>query len=159
MSNWVVPVLRVSVVVLLVALLMSQVFLLPAAGAALAQGDPGGVGFAAPLLLVAELVLVCIEFALVCTWVLLSMVERALIFADRSALAWVDRIVVAALVGTVLSGGAVWWSADRRPDLVPLSVGLGTAAVFGVGFTLLVVVMRGLLTQAAALRAELSEVI
>ena len=159
MFSWVVLALRVSIAALTAALLVGQTLVLPMAGAGLARAVPGSASFAVPLLLVAELVLVCVEVALVCTWVLLSLVERELIFAGRAALAWVDRIVVAAMVATVLSGAAVWWSAAQHPDLVALSMALGVVAVFGVGFTLLVVVMRGLLRQAMALRADLSEVI
>lgn len=159
MSSWTVPVLRVTIAGLFAAVLVSQVVLVPLAGTGVAGAYPHSAGFAMPLILVAELVLVCVEVALVCTWVLLTMVERELIFAGRAALTWVDRIVGAALVATVSSGGAAWWSVDLRPDLPALSAAIGAVALFGFGLTLLVVVMRGLLRQAAALRTELSEVV
>lgn len=100
---------------------------------------------------------VCLEVVLVALWVLLSMVRRDAIFDER-ALRWVDAIAVAGLVAGLVVAGlcAHVGELDDAPGLILIG---GGAAVAGVAFALLMVVMRGLLLSATGFRRELDEVV
>jgi hypothetical protein len=107
--------------------------------------------------------MLALEVVVVCTWRLLGLVRADRIFSEQ-AFAWVDAIVwtmvagwvlLVAVFGTVI--GIIYFTpALRDPGTPVLLVGIGL--VSGV-VVLLMVVMRALLRQAAALRADLEAVI
>ena len=159
MSRLVGSALRLSLAGLLLALLAGQLLVIPRVGEALLRAYPSAAPVQVPLTAVVEVVLVCMQVALVCTWILLGLVERERIFIAGAAVRWVDIIVGASSLATLLVSGAIWLSVDLEPDLPALTAALAAAALVGLGFTLLTVVMRALLRQAAQLRAEMAEVI
>lgn len=109
------------------------------------------------------LVLVAVQVILVCIWRLLDMVRTDLIFS-RQAFVWVDVIVwTIAAVWTLMLGvfgylvAFIYFTPEIRDPGIPIvlfGIGLATSVVL-----LLMIVMRALLGQAAALRADLEEVI
>ena len=93
-----------------------------------------------------------------CLWRLLTMVRRDTVFSS-GALRFVDGILACVVAATVLvtAMDLLLSGANVNPPLVFLALVGGTVA--GAGLALLLVVMRALLTQAAGLRHELSEVV
>ena len=126
-----------------------------------AAQDPPGLVVARWMLLAAVVLgLLCVEAVIVCTWKLLTLVDRDRIFSHE-ALPWVDaivRILVAACAVVVVGAVPLVYFAevDDAPGLagVPLLVLVATAA-----FTLLMVVMRALLRRATALHSDMEAVI
>ncbi|MEJ2889104.1 DUF2975 domain-containing protein [Actinomycetospora aeridis] len=101
--------------------------------------------------------LAALEVGLVALWVLLAMVRRGAIF-DDGAFRWV-RIVTVAGLAAALPVAAVcvhYGELDDAPGLVLIG---GGVAVAGAVYTLLMMVMRGLLQNATVLRRELDEVV
>ncbi|MDT0165956.1 DUF2975 domain-containing protein [Actinotalea sp. AC32] len=155
--------LRVLLALLLLAALVGQTVSWPGQIASVAQDEPALAPLRWPLTAVAVLVLVCVEVVIVCTWRLLGMVVADRIFR-RDAFGWVDGIVWAVTVGwLLLAAGAlalgvtIYVTPELRDPGLPLAMG-GMVLVGGV-VVLLMVVMRALLRQAAALRADMDEVI
>jgi hypothetical protein len=109
------------------------------------------------------LVLVAVQVILVCIWRLLDMVRTDRIFSGQ-AFVWVDVIVwTVAAVWTLMLGvfgylaAFIYFTPEIRDPGIPIvlfGIGLATTVVL-----LLMIVMRALLGQAAALRADLEEVI
>ena len=102
----------------------------------------------------------CLEAALAAIWMLLSMVRREAIFSQR-AFRWVDVIIGAGSLATlVIAGfGIPLIGLGLREDAPGVVAMVGGTVVAGLAFVLLMVVMRGLLRSATAMRTELSEVI
>lgn len=160
MPSFVMPLLRGVLVVLGSSLVLGQVVVLPMVAGGVAEAYPGFASFEPPLVALADLLLACGEVALGCVWVLLSMVERGRIFASPEAFRCVDAIITASVAATGLIAGADWYlSTAARLDSPGLLLGLLAPVAAGVGFALLVTVMRTLLRQAAQLRAELAQVV
>ena len=115
------------------------------------------------MLIFSILVLVAIQVILVCIWRLLDMVRTDRIFSEQ-AFIWVDVIVWAVAAIWLLMLGVfgyiaafIYFTPELRDPGTPIAlfgIGLATTVVL-----LLMVVMRALLGQAAALRADLEEVI
>ena len=107
--------------------------------------------------MVSDLVILCMQVVIVCTWKLLTMVQEDRIFSDES-LAWVDTIVAAIGAGWVIVFGSFVFVAVRADDpgfpVLLMAVLLG-GAVLG----LLMVVLRALLRQATTLRTDMEAVI
>jgi hypothetical protein len=149
--------LRVFLVLLFALLVMLQTFSLPGQFAHMAEESPDQAHLRWPLTALAVFWLLCVQVVVVCTWRLLTLVERDQIFTPGS-LRWVDGIVAAigaawvVLVGVFLVAG---FTADDPglPLLLFLVVLVG--AVLG----LLMVVMRALLRQATTLRTDMEAVI
>ena len=97
------------------------------------------------------------QVAMVAVWVLLSMVRRDDIF-DPRAFRWVS-VITAAGPAAALPLAAVcmhFGEVDDAPGLILIGGGIALA---GAAFTLLMLVMRGLLRKATMLRSELAEVV
>ncbi len=110
-----------------------------------------------PLTAFFVLELVCVQFVIVSTWKLLTLVQRDHIFTEGS-LKWVDAIVGAIAVAWVLLLGFFLYfgfTADDPGFPMMLSLPLVGGAVLG----LLMLVMRALLRQATTLRTEMETVI
>ena len=152
-----VPLLQTVLVLLFALLVMLQTFSFPGQFAHLASEHPDQAHLRWPLTAFVAVEILCIQVVLVCTWRLLTMVRRDVIFTE-AALRWVDVIIAAlALAWVLAASGSLWavWGADDPGTPLLLFVILLVAAVFG----LVVVVMRELLRQATTLRTELETVI
>lgn len=138
--------------------LLMQVWILPWLAATYADEEPDLAGLRWPVLLICIAGLLAVELVVVATWRLLDAVAAGRIF-DAQALRWVDRIIGALAVGTVLAGVLLVIDvvAAAGPLSVPVAFLLVTAA--GLGSVLLMIVMRGLLRQATDLRSEMDAVI
>jgi hypothetical protein len=155
--NRVVLPLRIFLVVLFGVLVVFQVMSLPGQFAHMAQESPEMAYLRWPATIVTVFWVLCVQVIIVCTWQLLTLVDKDRIFSEAS-FGWVNGIVAAigaawlVLVGVLLYVG---FNADD-PGL-PLLLFLLTTGVTVLG--LLMVVMRALLRQATALRSDLEGVI
>ncbi|MCK9794107.1 DUF2975 domain-containing protein [Isoptericola sp. 4D.3] len=149
--------LRGLLVAVFAALVATQVVVLPAAFARMADDSPELAALRWPLLALAVVGLVCVEAVIVCTWRLLTMVRDDRIFSDH-ALAWVNGIVAAVAVAwvLVLAAFVLLVAAEGLAGLAPL---LLLVLLVGAAVGLLVVVLRALLRQATELRTDLDGVI
>lgn len=158
LTDRVVVVLRVLLITLFAALLVGQTFSIPGQLAYMAREDPGFTPYRWPLLIVAELAMLCGQVVIVCTWRLLSMVMADRIFSE-GAFVWVNAILVAMVVAWALLAGVTLWlslTVFDDPGTPMLLLGMVLA---GGTVVLLMVVMKALLRQATLLRSELDEVI
>ncbi|TKJ23397.1 DUF2975 domain-containing protein [Blastococcus sp. CCUG 61487] len=149
--------LRVFLVLLFALLVMLQTFSLPGQFAHMAEESPEDAHLRWPLTALAVFWVLCVQVVVVCTWRLLTLVQRDEIFS-AGALRWVDGIVAAIAAAWVVLVGVfllVGFTADDPglPLLLFLVVLVG--AVLG----LLMVVMRALLRQATTLRTDMEAVI
>ena len=106
--------------------------------------------------------LACVQAVIVCTWKLLSLVTQDRIFS-ASAMPWVNAIVWAIAAGwTMLLGALVcayYFIVDEVSDDPVLPALLLLLLLVGAVLGLLMVIMRALLRQATALRADMEAVI
>jgi len=149
--------LRALLVAVFVALVVTQVAVLPAAFARMADESPDLAPLRWPLLVLAVVGLLCVEVVVVCTWRLLTMVRDDRIFSDR-ALVWVNGIVAAAAGAwvLVLAAFVLLVAAEGLAGLAALLLGV---LLVGAAVGLLMVVLRALLRQATELRTDLDGVI
>ena len=153
-----VPSLRAVLVVLFAGSLLSQA-LLPRLAEELGGPYDETVHLVAPYAVAGILVIGCAQVALITVWRLLSMVADDTIFTAR-ALRWVDVITISGAAAALISAGVA------AHLLVIVGVG-GPAIVFalivsvagGIGFVLLMSVMRDRLRSAIACRSERDTVI
>jgi hypothetical protein len=158
MARTTIVALKVLIALLLALLLFCQVAVVPAVAAqsALRYGDVAYLQI--PGIIVGVAFLVCVQVVLVCVWRLLSLVHADGIFNERAfpnvdvslgAVAFATLLVFVALVTFLATG-----MSTASINLLCL---LGI--VVGLGLTLLIVVMRGLLRKASQLEHDLSEVV
>jgi hypothetical protein len=155
--------LRVLLALLFAGLLVGQVLSVPGQFASFGEDAPGLLPLKGPLLTVVILELVAAQVVIVCIWRLLGLVRADGIFS-AAAFRSVDVIVwtmvaawllLAAVSATVV--GVIYFTpALRDPGVPVLLTGVG---LVGAVVVLLMVVMRALLRQAAALRSDLEAVI
>ena len=149
--------LRVLIVVLFAVGLIVEAIYVPSAAWENAQAFPEVSYLALPYAILAIGAGACAELILVATWRLAGMVQRGRIF-DAPALRWVTLMVNSAIVATVLVS-VVAIDATFFEDLGPATLSL-IGATIGVGaVTLILMVMRDLLTTAVQHKAELDEVV
>ncbi|CAN5327074.1 DUF2975 domain-containing protein [soil metagenome] len=160
-TRLVVGTLRILLVLAFAALVLTQVVVLPQAWAQMAGESPELAYLRWPTLAAGMLEVLCVQVVIVCTWNLLTLVERDRIFGSGS-LVWVDAIVwmIAAgwglLLITVVSVALTWGLAEVPVALLlVLLLTLVAGAVLG----LLMVVMRALLRQATTLQTDMEGVI
>lgn len=159
MNTWMLRLLKALIVVLLSGGVITQLLLIPLLALSQAQMYPEVAYLAIPYAFLAIGTVACAEVILVATWKLAGMVQRGRIF-DGSALSWVTLMVRSAVVATALVGVV---AADFTffEGLGPLSVPfalLGATAAAG-AVTLILMVMRDMLTTAVKHKAELDEVV
>ncbi|MCC6496939.1 MAG: DUF2975 domain-containing protein [Propionibacteriaceae bacterium] len=151
--------LRVLLVVIMLGGLAGQLWFFPTLAGELARTDPELEWLGGPLLAVVVLVILGAQVALVALWRLLSMVERDSVFSP-DAFKWVDVIIIAAIIDTVLVLG-IWalltFGANANPPALMLTE--LALVVCGAALALLMAVMKGLLRKASLLRVELSGVV
>lgn len=155
--------LRVLLVLLFAGLLVAEVMSVPGQFSHMAEEAPE-LGHVPWLLLAFSILeLISLQIVIVCIWRLLTMVNADRIFSE-SAFVWVDVIVWTMAAAWVLMLGVfgyltafIYFTPELRDPGLPILM-FGMALVGGV-LVLTVIVMRALLRQATALRADLEEVI
>ena len=159
----VVGLLRVVLVLLFAGLVVGQTLSFPGQFAHMAQESPDMAYLRWPLTAFAVLELLCIQVVIVCIWKLLTMVKADRIFS-REAFAWVDGIVWAIAAGWLLFAAAsatittvIYFTPELRDPGTPIL--LFGMVLLGSVLVMLMIVMRALLRQAAALRTDLDAVI
>lgn len=158
-----VPVLRLALALSFVAIAAIMFVMIPAVAWHDYQeqhGSTGEVLAVAGFLAIVIGLLGCLEVVILCTWKLLTLVQRDEIFS-RVSDRWVTRIVRAVGAGWILlactAPYCLWVAqADDAPGLVIVGFALGVVATSAL---LLMLVMRELLRRATELRAEIDEVI
>ena len=159
MNRTAIAVLRVLLVVIGLGSLLGQIVVIPLVSGSLAQQYPEVADLAVPYAVAAIAAVVCVQVALVAIWFLLTMVARSTVFAQR-ATRWVTVIIVAGTVATLIAVAAgVHLLGVARVGGPGVVLALQAASVGGAAFVLLMIVMRGLLGTATALKTELDEVV
>ena len=148
--------LRVALVFLLLGTVLAQV-LLPVFASEEARIFPEVAYLAVPYSVAGILFIGCGQVALLVVWRLLGMVDHGVVFTS-CALRWVDVITACGAVATVLSAVVLSHLLFVVGD-GPVVLYLPACLAGGLGFVLLMVVMRGLLESAIADPNELDEVI
>ncbi len=149
--------LRLFLLGLFAILVVFQTLSLPGQFAYMAKEEPDLAYLRWPLTAVAVFTVFCIQVVVVSTWRLLGLVQDGRIFSNV-AFVWVDAIVWAIGAAWVVLAGLfvfVVVNADDPGAPMLLLLMVLTVAVAG----LLMVVMRALLRQAAALRSDMEAVI
>ncbi|MCD2442720.1 DUF2975 domain-containing protein [Agromyces sp. SYSU K20354] len=151
-------VLKALIAVMILLILACQLFLVPPTAQGMSRVYPEFADLVVPGIVIAELFLLCIQVVNVCVWRLLSMVGEQNIFST-DAFRWVDVILGAIIAATLLIvvAFATLFAAGVANPSVQLLCALGV--VVGSGLSFLVIVMRGLLKNAAQLQQDLSEVV
>lgn len=158
-----VPVLRLALALSFVAIATIMLVMIPAVAWHDYQEQHGSTGEVLAVfgfILLVLLGLGCVEVVIVCTWKLLTLVQRDEIFSDASE-RWVTGIVRAVGAGWVLlacTAPYFFWvaQADDAPGLMIVGFALGVVAT---AVLLTVLVMRELLRRATDLRADMDAVI
>jgi hypothetical protein len=144
-------------------LLVAQVMSFPGEFLFTTEEGPGMDPWRWPMLVFAELEALCLQVVIVCIWRLLTLVQRDRIFTPAS-LRWVDVIMwtfvaawllLAAMAGSLIA--YIYFTPELRDPGTPAML-TGITLIFAV-MVLLIVVMRDLLRQATALRADMEGVI
>ena len=150
--------LRSLIIVLMLLLLLAQFVAVPYVAAGFAARYEQFAPLQLPGVVAAILLIVCVQATFVCVWQLLSLVRRDAIFS-RAAFRWVDGILVALIVATVITAAAfvLLLAAGATTPSISLLVLFGI--VIGCGLCLLVVVLRGLLEKALRLEEDLADVV
>lgn len=157
--------LRVVVVALLGGSVFVQTVMSPQIVDDLTEGDPATRQLKTPLIVIMVLGILCAQVVLVCTWRLLTMVKRGMVFS-HGAFRYVDVVIGAFVVAALLAFlvGVLLAPGDAVPPGFVLLIGGAGMTIIGVA--LVVLVVRTLLAQAVdrdaearKLRSELDEVI
>lgn len=151
-------ILKVVIGALLALLVVCQVFVVPAVAETSAVRYGEIAYLRVPGIIVGTLFLLCVQVVLLCVWRLLSLVRADSIFGDGAfryvdlslgAVGFATLMVLVALVTLLATGFST-------PSVTLLCI-LGV--VVGLGLTLLILVLRGLLRKATQLEHDLSEVV
>ncbi len=155
--------LRILLALAFVFLLVMQVMSVPGDILHDLGRTPEAAHVLIPMLVVAELVMLCFQVVIVCTWQLLTMVKKDRIFSEAS-LRWVDGIVWSFIAAWALFGGlaayivaVIYFTPEIRDPGIPIV--LFGIVLMGAVLVLLMVVLRALLRQATALRSDMEAVI
>jgi hypothetical protein len=150
--------LKTLIIALLALLVVCQVAVVPAVAAQSAVRYGEVAYLQIPGVIVGVAFLICVQVVLICVWRLLSLVSTESIFSERAfpdvdislgAVGFATLLVLVALVTFLATG--------MSTASITLLCLLGI--VVGVGLTLLIVVLRGLLRKASQLERDLSEVV
>jgi hypothetical protein len=156
--------LRVLLVLVFAGLLVAEVLSLPGQFLTDAADAPDGIRPVFIVLLAFSIVeAVALQIVIVCVWRLLTLVRSDRIFSEQS-FRWVDAIawtiglawLLLAAVSAFIVGVIYVTPQLRDPGTPILLIGM---TLIGAVVALVVLVLRALLRQAAALRSDLDEVI
>jgi len=154
--------LRVLLVLVLVALLAAQIWVLPELVPDIAEPSTEQSFMRATMLTVLVVGLLCVQVVVVCTWKLLTLAATDRIFS-AGAFPWVNGIVGAMVIGWAMLLGAFvcsyYFIVDEVSDDPVLPALLLVLLLVGAVVGLLMVVMRSLLRQATTLRTDMEAVI
>jgi hypothetical protein len=155
--------LRVFLASLFAFLVLMQAFSLPGMFSYRAQQTPTLAPVSWSMLAFFELEVLCFQLVIVCTWKLLTMVEKDRIFSDAS-MAWVNGIVwsfaaawLILVAESAFVTGIIYFTPQLRDPGTPILL-FGIVLV-GAVLVLLLVILRALLRQATTLRTEMEQVI
>jgi hypothetical protein len=149
--------LRVLLVTAFTAVLLLQVMSVPGTLEYRAEVNPELGWRRWVLLVVLELELVVAQVAIVCTWMLLGMVQQDRIFTS-DAMRWVNVMIAALGVGW-LTWAALSTAIVLDADDPGMPLMLAIMLLAGAVFILILVVMRALLRKATSMHADLEGVI
>ncbi|MEV5599612.1 DUF2975 domain-containing protein [Streptomyces sp. NPDC052496] len=165
MHRYFIAILRAGIAAAILFGLFGQAVVIPSTAADEVDRFPPYAAFAVPYVVVAIVGVACVQVALVAVWMLLTMVERDAIFTPR-AFRWVDVIIGAAVLATLLAAGVTAHlavaeipSPDDGMDVIGALATAVVAVGVGAAFAMLVVVMRSLLRKATDLETEMAEVV
>lgn len=149
-------VLRIPLALLFLLGLLVQVLFLPLAATALAHDHPELDWLVIPYVIIGVVTVLCGQVVVVAIWALLGMAEGDQIFR-QPALRWVNLIIGSGAVATVcVLAIALHLFLVVGQGAPPVAAyGLVVLITAGMGFVLLMVVMRGLLAAATTMRGEL----
>jgi len=153
-----VTVLRALLGFAFAALLFAQLRAVPAMYDDWVRDAPESHPVRWPLLVVALLVLLCVQAVIVCIWRLLTLIPDDRIFSEQS-FGWVNAILCVIAAAWVLLLGAFGYVLGPLDLPAAASVALLLLLVVAAVVGLLMVVMRALLRQATTLRNDLEGVI
>jgi hypothetical protein len=156
-TRQVVLLLRVLLVTAFTAVLLLQVMSVPGTLEYRAEVNPELGWRRWVLLVVLELELVVAQVAIVCTWMLLGMVQQDRIFTS-DAMRWVNVMIAALGVGW-LTWAALSTAIVLDADDPGMPLMLAIMLLAGAVFILILVVMRALLRKATSMHADLEGVI
>ncbi|MBA2808599.1 DUF2975 domain-containing protein [Streptomyces sp. KM273126] len=165
MHSFLIAALRAGIVAAFAFGLFGQIVVIPTMAADEVDRFPPYAPFAAPYVTVAIIGVVCIQVALAAVWMLLTMVQRDAIFTTK-AFRWVDIIIGASIVATLMAIGAAGHlalaeipSPQDGMDIISALIAAVASVGVGVAFAMLVVVLRSLLLKATELQTEIAEVV
>ncbi|RCV48511.1 DUF2975 domain-containing protein [Marinitenerispora sediminis] len=165
MNQFFVATLRAGIVAAILIGLFGQIVVIPTTAADEVARFPPYAPFAGPYVTVAIIGVACVQVAFAAAWMLLAMLGRDALFSPK-AFRWVDVIIGATVVATLLAAGvAVHLAVAEIPsptDNMQAIGALGAAVVTaggGAAFAMLLVLMRGLLRKATELQAEMAAVV
>ena len=150
--------LRALIALLLVLLVVAQTAAVPIVATGFAERYREFAYLKVPGILAAVVLILCVQFVFVCVWMLLSLVQRERIFSP-DAFRYVDLILAGVIVATAFVATALVVLLLAGATTPSISLLLVFGVVVGAGLSLLIVVLRGLLTQALQLQQDLSEVV
>lgn len=150
--------LRALIATMLLLLLVAQVIAVPFVAASFADDYPDFAYLMAPGIVAAIVLILCVQLVFVCVWKLLTLVQRERIFSS-DAFRYVDVILFTIVAATVLVGATLVTLLIAGATTPSISLLVVFGIVVGAGLSLLVVVLRGLLTKALQLQQDLSEVV
>lgn len=165
MHRYLTLILRAAILVAVLVGLFGQIVVIPGAIADEAAYFPPYERIVVPYTVLGILGVACVQVALVATWKLLGMLRRDALF-DPGAFLWVDVIIGASLVATLLSAGVAAHLvvtdmpfANGAMEAVAALGAASLATAVGAAFAMLVVLMRGLLRKATHLQTEMAGVV
>ncbi|WP_159502389.1 DUF2975 domain-containing protein [Microbacterium sp. 18062] len=151
-------VLKSLIVALLALLVVCQVVVVPQVAVQSARRYSEIAYLEIPGIIVGTLFLVCVQVVLICVWRLLSLVRTDGIFSER-AFREVDVSLTAVGFATLLVFVALITLTATRHSTPSITLLCVLGVVVGLGLTLLIVVLRGLLRKASQLEQDLAEVV
>ncbi|QIK64055.1 DUF2975 domain-containing protein [Leucobacter viscericola] len=158
MQSRLIQTLRALIALMLLLLLVAQIVAVPLVASTFAYRYPEFAGLELPGIVAAILLILCVQVVFVCVWQLLSLVRVDRIFS-RAAFRYVDVILISILAATLIVIIAFVGLILAEATTPTLSLLVVFGIVVGLGLSLLVMVMRGLLTKALQLEQDLSEVV
>lgn len=164
MHSLLIATLRLGIAFVVLIGCFGQIVVIPTMAADEVDRFPAYGPLAVPYATIAVLAVACVQVALAAAWMLLRMVHRGTLFTPM-AFRWVDTVIGASVVATLLALGVtghLLFGDIPEPDSMTAFGHLATAVAClgaGVAFTLLMIVMRGLLRKATDLETEMAEVV